>query len=98
MTTFTIGPDWIRCSRCGLKSYNPNDVANRYCGSCHRFHEDDEQLVGPRAITTCVAGDDGWDCVLACGHEVWLAIEPPTMTLAMCAQCVHLLLERRRQA
>lgn len=30
--------DWIACSLCGLKSYNPNDVTNRYCGKCHHFH------------------------------------------------------------
>ena len=30
----------IRCSFCGLTSYNLNDIANRYCGACHIFHED----------------------------------------------------------
>jgi hypothetical protein len=30
----------IKCLRCGLVSWNVNDVANRYCGRCHRFHED----------------------------------------------------------
>lgn len=29
----------IKCKRCGLTSYNLNDVVNRYCGMCHQFHE-----------------------------------------------------------
>ena len=30
----------IKCLRCGMVSHNPNDVAQLYCGNCHRFHED----------------------------------------------------------
>jgi hypothetical protein len=30
----------IKCYVCGMVSHNPNDVAQRYCGNCHRFHED----------------------------------------------------------
>lgn len=30
----------ITCPRCGMTSYNPSDVKNKYCGSCHRFHHD----------------------------------------------------------
>lgn len=30
----------IRCATCGLTSYNPNDVAHRYCGFCHVAHDD----------------------------------------------------------
>lgn len=29
----------ITCPRCGRESFNPNDVAERYCGACHEFHE-----------------------------------------------------------
>ena len=33
--------DWFIIHRaCGLRSYNPNDVANRYCGKCKVFIED----------------------------------------------------------
>lgn len=28
------------CPRCGAVSYNPNDIANRYCGRCHVFVDD----------------------------------------------------------
>lgn len=29
----------IRCPKCGMVSYNPNDIRERYCGNCHAFHE-----------------------------------------------------------
>jgi hypothetical protein len=32
--------DFIRCLHCGLKSFHPDDVKNRYCGKCHVFHEE----------------------------------------------------------
>lgn len=39
---YTIVPDGrsITCRTCGLTSYNPNDVAQRYCGRCNVFHHD----------------------------------------------------------
>lgn len=30
----------ITCMTCGMTSWNPGDVKNRYCGKCHVFHED----------------------------------------------------------
>jgi len=30
----------ISCGRCGMTSYNPHDVENRYCGNCKVFHDD----------------------------------------------------------
>jgi hypothetical protein len=36
---------WLRCSICGLRSYNPNDVANRYCGKCHLFLDELERTM-----------------------------------------------------
>ncbi len=35
--------DWdkaILCFTCGHISHNPNDVAQKYCGHCHKFHEE----------------------------------------------------------
>lgn len=29
------------CPRCGAESWNVNDVANRYCGRCHVFVDDE---------------------------------------------------------
>jgi hypothetical protein len=39
---YTISPKGktITCHKCGLTSSNLKDVANRYCGGCHIFHED----------------------------------------------------------
>jgi hypothetical protein len=33
-------PSYI-CPGCGAVSYNLNDLANRYCGRCHQFGDDD---------------------------------------------------------
>ena len=30
----------ITCPKCGRTSYHPEDVRQRYCGACHRFHDD----------------------------------------------------------
>jgi hypothetical protein len=30
----------ILCLRCMRISHHPTDVKNRYCGFCHRFHND----------------------------------------------------------
>jgi len=29
----------IRCHTCGRISYHPKDVKERYCGACHKFHD-----------------------------------------------------------
>jgi hypothetical protein len=29
----------ITCTRCGKTSYNTNDVAQKYCGNCKKFHK-----------------------------------------------------------
>ena len=33
----TVG---IKCLKCGMTSWNENDVKYLYCGNCHAFHED----------------------------------------------------------
>jgi hypothetical protein len=30
----------IECPRCRRRSFNPNDIRERYCGACHRFHDE----------------------------------------------------------
>lgn len=32
----------ITCLSCGQTSFNPNDVQQRYCAHCHRFHDDEQ--------------------------------------------------------
>lgn len=29
----------ITCPVCSMTSYHPEDIAQRYCGNCHQFHE-----------------------------------------------------------
>lgn len=31
--------DAIKCLKCEMTSYNPNDALHKYCGNCHEFHE-----------------------------------------------------------
>ncbi len=30
----------IQCLWCDRVSYNVHDITERYCGNCHRFHDD----------------------------------------------------------
>jgi hypothetical protein len=30
----------ITCLVCGMTSFNPHDVSEKYCGACHVFHAD----------------------------------------------------------
>ena len=41
----SAGRERITCPRCGMTSYHPEDVRQRYCAGCHIFHDDDEALL-----------------------------------------------------
>lgn len=32
------GEEFILCRVCKRRSYNPNDMEHRYCGSCNEYH------------------------------------------------------------
>ncbi|GAC1498443.1 MAG: hypothetical protein NVS1B6_04410 [Steroidobacteraceae bacterium] len=34
------GEKWIKCLRCGSKSFHAMDVGEKYCVKCDVFHED----------------------------------------------------------
>jgi hypothetical protein len=57
----------ITCLLCGRTSYNLNDIANRYCGACHRFHEDHVPESHPMSqalgFYVLIPDDTGWSCV-----------------------------------
>lgn len=36
-TTYDKGGLSYTCLTCGMTSYNPNDIANQYCGNCHEY-------------------------------------------------------------
>lgn len=44
MKTFELvtknNQEGIKCLLCGLTSFYPHDIKNKFCGSCHLFHED----------------------------------------------------------
>lgn len=29
----------IQCLKCGMVSFHPKDIEERYCGHCHEFHD-----------------------------------------------------------
>jgi hypothetical protein len=33
----TVEQESFTCPKCGMVSYNPNDIAHGYCGNCHDF-------------------------------------------------------------
>lgn len=35
-------PTAIKCLECGRTSHHPKDIAELYCGNCHKFHEKGE--------------------------------------------------------
>jgi len=45
MKSFELDPEgkWIRCLDCNRISHHPLDVKERYCGRCHKFHEDGQK-------------------------------------------------------
>jgi ribosomal protein L37E len=45
--TFTIdekgGFKCITCHTCGMTSFHPQDILQKYCGKCHKFHEEPKE-------------------------------------------------------
>ena len=91
---------WIQCLRCGLRSHNPNDVAQRYCGKCHIFHEDQaaaEQAVWEswlkrivKIVINPAAGQlpETYEIDLECGHHVsWMTW--PWSNKLPCTECLN---------
>jgi hypothetical protein len=39
-----LGHLYIVCRKCEVRSYHPRDILERYCGSCHVYH-DDQRIV-----------------------------------------------------
>jgi hypothetical protein len=65
--TYRTGPmpyPFIECLLCGARSFHPIDVAERYCGACHVFH--DSVRAGRRALVDlwgpAVQANDHHEC------------------------------------
>jgi len=41
----------ITCPKCGKVSFNPNDIRERYCGNCSRYHDTMLQTATPEPVT-----------------------------------------------
>jgi hypothetical protein len=57
----------ITCLTCGLTSFNPTDLAEKYCGACHVFHEDP---VAPDAVCGAILtiNHEQAVCTMPAGH------------------------------
>jgi len=55
-----MGNPSITCSLCRATSYNENDIRERYCGRCHKFHEhaSDYSLDTPSASDLATAPEN----------------------------------------
>lgn len=47
----------IACPQCGKVSFNPNDVRERYCGNCSRYHDTMLQIATPEAAPPVTNGE-----------------------------------------
>jgi hypothetical protein len=78
------GQPFIECGFCGMRSFNSNDIEQRYCGNCHRFHlghgaylEPDPEPRGSSPFHRRILRSEripntrtGQQVVLECGHTV----------------------------
>lgn len=50
--SFTLGNDdhgdFIICDACGMKSYHPMDVREKWCGKCEKYHEGEGYDMRPK--------------------------------------------------
>lgn len=37
------GQSYIECLTCRMRSFNPNDIQHKYCGRCHKFHDEPQE-------------------------------------------------------
>jgi hypothetical protein len=83
----------IRCLLCGRISELPGDVANRYCGRCHLFHDvvaEGLRLVAyPGATHECSEWQTGRGVCALCGPpmltqgaRVWITLDGQTAVAA----------------
>jgi hypothetical protein len=86
----------ITCGTCRRKSYHPRDVAERYCGWCHVFH-DGADLVARTAAsgattyvicdTSRFLADDVAAACARCRIKVYHRPHSPTGTTKLCPRC-----------
>lgn len=48
------GQAFICCDRCGMRSFNRNDIAHAYCAQCHVFHHERGVLEAAEALLALI--------------------------------------------
>lgn len=84
MGSYIVSPDggFITCLRCGKTSYNLDDVAKRYCGNCHLFHDDvtpaqvSQQQIGAGRVHIVQCLCPQRHCIMGLAYEDGAATEP----------------------
>ena len=73
MDGVSLPPASFTCPRCGMTSYNPNDIREGYCGNCHDWTSPDwtVQADGYRLVI-----EDGAMTGLAYDEFPWLWGDP----------------------
>jgi hypothetical protein len=92
MVTYFISADHesIICLRCGEKSYNANDVAQRYCGNCKIFHDDFERDRMPdSAFQSMVQPMKSDDINLTLDDKLVLLIEECSEIIKAATKCLR---------
>lgn len=58
----------------------------------------DDELAADRTVSSCTGAEGvGYIVRLSCGHEALFITEPAEGWACPCAQCIYLLVERRRK-
>ena len=75
-TDQAVGGQALKCLKCGMVSYNPNDVKQRYCGKCHEFLDGPflrgNHFMGCNTAVTVVCENPEHDAVEGCpGPGCW---------------------------
>lgn len=91
--TLLDGGKAIRCDRCNKVSHNANDVAERYCGYCHKWHDGRLSEVGEQRLyapiwTIYDHPSDYPDCFVARAYPIG-SLEPDPNEPALTAATVE---------
>jgi ribosomal protein L37E len=65
----------IVCPRCGTRSFHPQDIAEKYCGRCHNWHELMPESRWPNFCGSCAALLEGGTTKHRPGCEILAIIE-----------------------
>lgn len=86
----------ITCLTCKRTSYNLNDIRERYCGACHKFHEStDDYSLEPPVKDPAMAPNNLALMGAAC--QVWLSQEQRDVCRRSIETCPEILIDMLAQ-